>query len=261
MVANLSDIAAMGGKPEVVLLSLSLTSDIDTDWLDGFLDGFQKTATDYQVSLVGGDMCHTDKNIVISITVIGSMPLKQVRYRSMAKVGDAICVTSTLGDAAAGLRKLRNPIPNPSFDIKTLIKAHQEPRAYVEEGRWLSKQKAVRAMMDVSDVLASDLKHLTQQSQVGANVRLDKIPLSKALKATMPFNQWSAESLALTGGEDYCLLFTVDAKHVDRLNKAYEKQFQQPFYVVGTMTDTKEIQYFLDDHPIDLDVQGYNHFV
>ncbi len=205
---NLSDIAAMGGVPRFCLTALGIPASLTVEQVDEFYRGFSVCIRKQGMVLVGGDTCSSRKGLIISVTVLGEVERKRAITRSGARPGDLIYVTGTLGDSGAGLeilksrpRKARNPI------TEKLIERHLRPVPRVAEGRKLALSGIVSGMIDVSDGLSSDLGHICDQSGVGAEIFADRIPLSKELLLTKGLKQPLME-YALSGGEDYELLFT-----------------------------------------------------
>jgi thiamine-monophosphate kinase len=205
---NLSDIAAMGGRPRHALVGLALPGDMDESWLRGFMIGLRSAARESGVALVGGDFSQADK-IMIAVTVTGAAASPVTRRG--ARPGDAIFVSGTLGDAAGGLRLLeKGGIYGVVKAVQPLVKAFLDPSPRLELGASLARRKLASAMIDLSDGLSVDLAHISEESGVGAEVEAARVPVSEALArfARDPL------SLALNGGEDFELLFTVRPAHV-----------------------------------------------
>ena len=214
---NLSDIAAMGGVPRFCLTALGIPPSFTVEDIGEFYRGVNACLKKFETVLVGGDTCSSKKGFVISVTVLGEVARKKIVTRSGARPGDLIYVTGMLGDSAAGLEILRSAecgvrnkkseIRNVQSGIKRLIERHLRPLPRVEWGRRLAAAGIASAMIDVSDGLSSDLGHLCEQSGVGAEVFADRIPLSKDLRSAKALAR-SVLEYALSGGEDYELLFT-----------------------------------------------------
>ena len=217
---NISDIAAMGGRPESAFLSIALPGSLDAGWMDGFIEGFATLCKRYGVQLLGGDTSLSPDRLFINITVTGSCPHGSAKLRRTACPGDIICVTGTLGDSACGLQLIlerrgaaKRPFatqPLPEKDAEYLIERHYRPIPRVEEGIKLSSNPAVHAMMDVSDGIASDLRHILDASGCGAAVNLPELPLSESLQRFCLSRGTDPYSPAVEGGEDYELLFTIE---------------------------------------------------
>lgn len=201
---NISDIAAMGGIPRQLFLGVGIPEDFLLSEIEAFLEGVLEAAADYGASLAGGDTCRSPGPLFISVTAQGSVPPEELLTRSGARPGDGIYVSGTLGDSALALRQLQaGQLPSPD-----LARRHHDPRARVELGRQLAAAKLASAMIDLSDGLLGDLGHILQASGVGARLEPRLLPLSAALRQALPAAAEQQE-LALTGGEDYELLFTV----------------------------------------------------
>jgi thiamine-monophosphate kinase len=206
---NLSDIAAMGGQPLHALVGLAVPGDIDESWLRQFMAGFRAAARESGVALVGGDLSES-ATIMIAVTVTGRA-MRPVR-RCGAKPGDGIFVSGTLGDAAGGLRLVeQGGIRGVVKAVKPLVAAFLDPRPRLELGALLARRRLASAMIDVSDGLSVDLAHICEESGVGAEVDAARVPISAAL-AHMAMDPLS---LALNGGEDFELLFTVRPEKID----------------------------------------------
>ncbi len=229
---NLSDIAAMGGTPRFALLGLALRKGLEKAWVREFFGGLKESAEESGVSLIGGDIS-TARRIAISITAIGEAGT--FIRRKGARPGDLIFVSGYLGDAAAGLRLLRRGCRlGQNRRTDHLLRAFLDPPPQIALGRALSRHKAANAMIDTSDGLSVDLLHLCEESGTGAEVDLDKLPLSSAIRKF----EKRPERLALHGGEDYQLLFAVGpvkAGIIARLAKRF--QIRQ----IGRMTRRKGI--------------------
>jgi len=248
---NLSDIAAMGGRPSYALLGLALRKGQEIDWVRDFFGGFKTAAREAGVALIGGDISAA-KRIVVSITVIGEAG-RFIR-RSGARPGDLIFVSGYLGDAAAGLRLLRRGCRlGQDKRADHLLRAFLDPAPQIALGRALSRLKAASSMIDISDGLSVDLLHLCEESRTGAEIDLETLPLSGTIRRF----EKKPDRLALHGGEDYQLLFTVSPKKLAGL-VALQKRFV--FHRIGRITRRKEI--FVIDlkgrkHP--LNAGGYEH--
>lgn len=201
---NLSDIAAMGGTPRYLYLGLACPGDTTQKDIQEFLAGALAEAQLHGASLVGGDTCHSPESWFISVTVEGTAPADQVVCRSGARPGDLVMVTGSLGDSALALRCLSRGQPAEP----TLLQRHHRPEPRVAFGQQLGAQQLASAMIDISDGLAGDLEHILQESRVNGLIEASKLPLSKSL-LTHISNSSEANELALFGGEDYELLFTV----------------------------------------------------
>ncbi len=205
---NLSDIAAMGGAPRFCLTALGIPPSLTVEDVREFYRGVNACLKKFGAVLVGGDTCRSRTGLVISVSVLGEMEQKRVITRSGARPGDRIFVTGTLGDSAAGLELLRTGAGSQKSGARRLIEKHLRPVPRVAEGRKLAKAGVASAMIDVSDGLSSDLGHICEQSRVGAEIFAERIPLSTSVMSLKTLER-PALAYALSGGEDYELLFTV----------------------------------------------------
>jgi thiamine-monophosphate kinase len=196
-----SDIAAMGGTPRCFLLNLAIPTVATGKWLKGFLGGLRRVADSLHCILAGGDTTRSEC-ILISITVLGQIREGQEVLRSGARSGDLLYVSGTLGEAECGLRLLRKSAGRANRK-NTGLRKHLYPEPRVELGRWLAERKLATAMMDISDGLSTDLPRLCAASGVGALVDPEKLPALHGIDGE------SARQLALHGGDDYELLFSV----------------------------------------------------
>ena len=202
-----SDIAAMGGQARCFLLSLALPATRTGRWLNEFLAGLKRAARKFDCPLAGGDTTRRAE-IIINTTVIGEIESGKATLRSGANPGDVIFVSGRLGEAELGLRLLRNR-PH-SKNIKNRhLKKHLYPEPRLQLGQWLVKTQVVTSMMDLSDGLSSDLSRLCSASNVGAEILVEKLPTVKLAEDVRDFDRLQ---LALHGGDDYELLFTVPGR-------------------------------------------------
>ncbi|HPW19120.1 MAG TPA: thiamine-phosphate kinase [Candidatus Aminicenantes bacterium] len=205
---NLSDIAAMGGRPLHAVAGLALPADIEESWLKAFLAGFRAAAREAGVALVGGDLSQAER-IVVAVTVTGEARFPVLR--SGARPGDAVFVSGTLGDAAGGLRLVEEGGHRGVVKaVRPLIEAFLDPAPRLGLGALVARRKLASAMIDLSDGLSVDLSHICEESGVGAEIEAERVPVSAALAhmARDPL------SMAINGGEDFELLFTVRPRHV-----------------------------------------------
>lgn len=217
-----SDIAAMGGRPRVFLLTLALPEDLTGRWLDRFLAGMKRSARRLGLRLIGGDATKSPR-IFISITVLGEVPRRLAILRSGARPGDLIYVTGRLGRAQLGLDLLRGGAAKAAIHNRALrddLQQHLYPKIRVELGAWLAQRRIASAMMDISDGLSTDLARLCRASGVGARIDSHRIPCvenPRPAPGKLRGAGLNALQLALHGGEDYELLFTVPRRNVAKL--------------------------------------------
>jgi thiamine-monophosphate kinase len=246
---NLSDLAAMGATPKWFTLALTLP-DSNEDWLQAFSSGLNREADRWQIDLVGGDT--TKGALTISLQMMGVVKDKWLT-RTGAKVGDAILVTGTLGDAAGylaveGIEKQNNPAND-----------YLEQRFWYPEPRLEFAQNAlghVNAACDISDGLLADLGHICRASGVGADIQVEKLPLSDAQSI---FPQAKSRNLALSGGDDYELCMTATPGSVQELTKIAER-LSVRLERIGTIVEGSVISCFDESRPIKPTKGGYLHF-
>ena len=171
--------------------------------------------------------------------------------RSSAKVGETIYVTGPLGDSAGGLQAILKGIDTTGH-VQTLIERHKRPTPRIREGKSLMQSGKVGAMMDISDGIASDLRHIMEASGAGAVISLDKLPLSDELKTVCSEYGWDIHELATSGGEDFELIFTGP--------EGLEEITDFPVYPIGRITEGENLIWTIDNKPVDLDFTGYRHF-
>ncbi|HRJ12434.1 MAG TPA: thiamine-phosphate kinase [Alphaproteobacteria bacterium] len=246
LAVNISDVAAMGGKACAVLLSIALPKDTTLEWAQDFIKGFSELAERENIRLIGGDTSKSRHDVIVSITVIGESANANIKYRSAARAGDIIAVSRPLGGSAAGLRAIMYKENN-----KDAIQAHYWPDAEMKLGAFLGAQNSVHAMMDISDGLVQDLRHILDASGVGA--RLD-IP-DNLVHPTATLDQ------ALSGGEDYALLFTVAAHEFDPLEKSVQDTMGRGIIPIGKITaNPGECEIFSQGKKIEIHKEGFDHF-
>ena len=197
---GLSDIAAMGGKPLAVFLSLALPKDLPQSWVRRFVGGLTQLGRQHRVALAGGDTAQSPAGILADIIVIGAVPKGRAILRSGARPGDGIFVSGELGESAAAVRQMEKGGANPRD-----YRRHFYPEPRIELGRVLREKGLAAAMIDTSDGLSTDLSHICEESGVGAEIEASAIPRARVGKPRLKVDL----DLALRGGEDYELLFTV----------------------------------------------------
>jgi len=252
LAVNISDIAAMGGIPRYALVALSLPDDTEVDNVTALYTGMLKLAKQYGVTIVGGDISRAPL-VAIAVTILGNSPTKKILTRSSAKAGEVVAVTGKLGAAAAGMEVLksrRNLDPEAESHLKNAF-LHPTPR--IAEGLLLVEQ-GVKTAIDISDGLVADLNQICKASRVGARLEVERVPVEPAVKAA--FSEGALE-LALSGGEDYELLFTAGAEIVDKVKKAASR----PVTVIGEITDGKGVSLVdKEGKPFKLAKSGWEHF-
>jgi len=232
--ANLSDVAAMGATPQYLLVALAIPRTGARQHVLQLYRGMMAACRPHRVELIGGDTSASGGGWFLSLTLIGIVPPRKALFRNGARMGDHLYVTGTIGDSLAGLRLLNEPPPRvkrhpraAAFSTrhrKFLIGRHLRPTARIAEGRWLSTHRFATSAIDISDGLSGDLRHICEESHVGVELDLDALPLSPACRAYAASRRLDPVNLALTGGEDYELLFTVSPRQRPQLEQSATKR-------------------------------------
>ncbi|TAK07301.1 thiamine-phosphate kinase [bacterium] len=256
LAVNLSDLAAMGGSPAYLILSLGIPVDFKTEDVEEFYRGIRTLASRSGVALVGGDTS-ASKRFLISASLVGHSPYKPIT-RSGGKVGDDLYVTGTLGDSALGLKLLKEKGGRANKERGYLISRHRFPTARLKAGTTLAQKNLARAMIDVSDGLLQDLSHLCKASSIGAVIWQEALPLSRAYRT---FAGEKALLYALTGGEDYELLFCLRPRDRSRLERI-KKRLGVPITRIGKCLPAHEGIKVINPkgEPLSISVTGYDHF-
>lgn len=251
---NLSDLAAMGARPGGVVLSSGYNRDLSDDWVARFAKGFGEDCAAYDVSLWGGDTVATPGPTFFSLTAFGYVPTGRALRRDLAKPGDVLAVTGTLGDAALGLALLNGEFPDLAQDLAAFLKdRYWLPQPRMMESAACITSKRRLAAMDISDGLAGDCRKICSASGVGLVINRDAVPLSKAARVVLDRDedQWSR---ILAGGDDYELLIAGAPDDVAALGDA--------FTVIGGVTDEVGVVSLIgaDGKMAELADGGFDHF-
>ncbi|WEK36877.1 MAG: thiamine-phosphate kinase [Candidatus Pseudobacter hemicellulosilyticus] len=266
VVVNISDIYAMNATPTQITLSLGLSNRISIEALDEFYEGVYAACAKYGVDLIGGDTCSSQKGFIISVTAIGEVAPDEYVRRSTAQKGDLLCCSGDLGAAYVGLLflerekkiyleapKVQPDLENESYVIGRLLK----PEARKDIIQFFN-DSAIRptSMIDISDGLSSEILHLCEQSGLGCRLHEDKIPVAEEMKRAAFKFEIDPTACALSGGEDYELLFTLPQSEYDKL------VLNEQISVIGYMTEAAEGAKIVTKggnlHPIT--AQGWNAF-
>jgi len=257
LAVNLSDLAAMGGTPAYAIISLGIPGKFDSKQIDEFYRGFKMLARKSGVALVGGDTNIAEK-FIISVCAIGHPPARPVR-RDGARVSDDIYVTGTLGDSALALNFLRRKLPIRKRDgIANLLARHHRPTARLGAGAILAKKNFAAAMIDISDGLLQDLGHICKASHTGALLWQERLPLSRDYRALCGS---AGTSFALSGGEDYELLFCARRRHRRRVEQIGARA-GVTITRIGRCIPAQQGITVLDasGKPMSLRIKGHDHF-
>ncbi len=266
VVVNLSDIYAMMATPTQITISLGLSNRLSVEALEEFYEGVYAACEHYNIDLIGGDTCSSNKGFIISVTAIGEVTPDKFVTRNGAKTNDLICVSGDLGGAYAGLQLLErekrifleNPAVQPDLQNKAYITGRfLKPEARIDIVNWLQQNNIQpTSMIDISDGLSSEILHICKQSETGCVLYEDKIPIHAETKEmALEFNI-APVTCALSGGEDYELLFTVKQEDYEKLIK------NTKITVIGYMTEKSEGAVLVTNqgnkHPIQ--AQGWDAF-
>ena len=264
-VVNISDIVAMNGTAEQLLIGISVSNRFPVEALEELYSGLRLACEKYKVDLVGGDTTSSVSGLFISVTVVGKAKKEDVVYRCTARENDLICTTGDLGGAYMGLLLLErekqvfkaNPQMQPDLDGYDYVLERQlKPEARVDVLEKL-REAGVKptSMIDISDGLASEVLHLSKDSGLGCRIYENKLPIDVVTAEVATEFQIDPTTAAMNGGEDYELLFTVDLNDLDKI-KAIEG-----IHVIGHMLEKAEGEYLISNggslYPID--AQGFNH--
>ncbi len=251
---NLSDIAAKGGKPIGLVLSLGLPKNTSEQFLIDLMKGADKCATKYNTTIVGGDTKENDK-ITLCGTALGLVKKDEFMSRKGAKPGDIVAITGTLGKAAAGYYAFKHGIKN-----KETLKGFLEPNPRIKEGIVLAKTKLVTSSMDISDGLSSSLYQLQDLNKVGFEIDEEKIPLSPTLLKLKGKQDFDLYSNAIHFGGDYELLVTMPKNTFKEAQKTIESTGNS-LTMIGRVTKGKKIVIKNKDKIQTLENRGYEHFI
>lgn len=253
LAVNLSDMAAMGANPKWATLAIALPQ-ADSDWLSQFSSGFFACASAFSIDLIGGDT--TRGPLTISIQIMGEVPTGQAIKRSGANIDDEIWISGELGDAALALAAMQGRIQIKTDDLLASRVRLESPQPRVALG--LALCNLATSAIDISDGLMADLGHILKQSDVGAEIEVDKIPRSEIVDSYLPSEL--IQAIMLSGGDDYELCFTAPPLAHHAIIEIGQ-QLNLKLTSVGVITDTKKLlAYDANKNIVPLDKLGYNHF-
>lgn len=270
LAVNISDIAAMGGRPRWALVALGVPPDTDLELVQKLYYGIAQLAQEAGVAVVGGDTSSSGEGIIIDISLLGEAPRGAVAYRSAAVVGDFILVTGSLGASAGGLEWLKKHGKSPDHrppEMEPLLSAHFKPAPRYREALIISESAQAGAMIDLSDGLAAGLLEIASSSGVGIQVEAGRIPILPEVKKVSSWFDKDPLEWALYGGEDYELLFTLAGdrgapKTIRKISRSVTRTTGVPVTVIGRVTGSEEgVVIITNGENIKLEeVRCYNHF-
>ena len=264
VVANISDICAMNATPTQITVSIAVSNRFPLEALEELFEGITLAANAYEVDVIGGDTTSSRKGLIISITAIGEANLDEIAYRSGAQQTDLLVVSGDLGAAYMGLQVLErekqvfqvNPNNQPVLDDYTyLIERQLKPEARNDVKELLEKLEIKpTAMIDISDGLSSEIMHICKQSQLGCNLYEEKIPVDPQLINTCEEFNIDITTIALNGGEDYELLFTIKMEDFEKI------KHNPNFTIIGHMVAESEGMHLVTraNTKIELKARGWN---
>lgn len=265
LAVSLSDVAAMGARPQYALLSIGIPKTIwNTNFVDELYEGFFALADAHQVTLIGGDVSCTPDRIVIDSIVMGEVKRDRAILRSGARPGDHIFITGSLGGAAAGLKLLEEGARVTDKKRRSrradaeqkLIQRQLKPEPRVAWGVKLGEMRLATAMIDISDGLSSDLAHLCEASGAGARIDASRIPIDPNIMQLIKKDVVPV-ALALNGGEDFELLFTVNPRNLNRVPAELD---HAAVTHIGDVTSQKSVQLVNGSRSAPLKASGFKHF-
>jgi thiamine-monophosphate kinase len=271
---NVSDIAAMGGRPIAAFVSLALSTRDELAWVEELYAGMEEAAALYDLTIGGGDMARSPLATVLSITLVGEAPLHNGEplpiTRSGAQVGDVVLVTGTLGDSAAGLALLQTPDAIvPDATRAYLLARHHKPIARLREvaaaqslNPSTTASRVLTAGMDLSDGLAGDAAHIARASRISLEIETAKLPISSQCRDAAAALGVNLLDLALAGGEDYELLWCARPARVDELSAAVQAATGTSVTLVGRCVEPDEsaVKILHPDGTVATGVQAFQHF-
>jgi thiamine-monophosphate kinase len=263
LAVNLSDLAAMGARPRAALLSLVLSEAIDVEGIDLLLDGLLAVAASHGVAVIGGNVTRTPGPLVIDVTAIGSVRPRRVLTRAGARPGDDVYVTGSLGAAAIGLRMLQQSAgPDVEADRvgpNECIERYLRPIPRIRAGTLLGRNRAATSCMDLSDGLADAVRQVAEASNVGITIDAATLPITEGARDWHTRNGGGAIDTALSGGDDYELLFTARPSQRGRLRGVRRQLGDLPITRIGVVTRSRDLLLTGDGAARELP-RGYEHF-
>ncbi len=259
LVANLSDIAAMGGIPRYALLSFALREDVSFVWLSEVLQGVQEEASRHGVEVVGGNLARIDGPAVLDLVLLGEVERdRPLLLRGNARPGDWIFVTGYPGEAKAGLILAGRKVLEEQY--RGLWQRFFAASPRLDVGRFLGALGERIALIDVSDGLLQDLGHILEESHVGAILYEDALPVSPLLAQFCEKEGCDPQEFVLRGGEDFELLFTVPPHRGEEIQEEIPRRFGLPVHRVGEIVEGAGVYLRKKDTLVPLAPQGFNHF-
>ena len=274
LAVNLSDLAAMGAAPRLALLSLAMPAALPLADFDGIADGFAALARRHRLHLVGGNLTRTPGPLTIDVTLVGTVKRRQALRRDGARPGDELYVSGSIGAAAAGLGVLREVVARQASgvgprdqpeearltpDEARLMTAYSRPEPRIRLGTLLARNRAATACIDLSDGLADGVHRLAHESRIGITVDADALPIDGATRSAFERRGVDPVATAVSGGDDYELLFTVRPRTRHRL-RASARHGGVPITRIGVCTEQRDVTLARSDGGAERMPAGYSHF-
>lgn len=263
LAVNLSDIAAMGGRPRYALVSLLLPPALDIDVLAAIYNGLREAGRRYDTAIVGGNIGRHAERLILDITLLGECRPDMTMRRDQGRAGEKLLVTGAIGEAALGLLMQERADVRAAFtavECDYYLQALHRPIPRVEAGMWLATQ-GIRAGMDISDGLVADLGHLCKASGVGAIIERAALGFHEKIEHTLRDLSIDPMELVLFGGEDYEILTTVSQDRADDIQESMQRLFGLNTRIIGTLTDQEGIMLQDRDSLQSLPRRGWDHMI
>ena len=261
LAVNLSDLAAMGARPRFALVSLLLPPALEVAVIDGIYAGLQAEATQFHLAVVGGNIARNAERLIVDITLLGTGRRGRLLRRDQARPGDVVMVTGSLGTAAAGVLLAEDAqlaARVPAETLTAVRRAQSVPTPRIAAGQWLAEHEITTAI-DISDGLAADLAHICAASHVGVQLDADALPVDPAVTTVAGQAGRDPQDLALFGGEDYELLFTVPADRAPTLAQELFSATGVVATAIGTMNADGQSTLVRQGRTIPLVTRGWDH--
>ncbi len=261
--ANLSDIAAMGGKPKYLLVSIGLPRTVQPSSVEELFRGAGELCRNHNTIIIGGDTTLSPDRLFISMTILGQVDENHLALRSGAKPGDGLFLTGRPGSAKAGFKILSCQKKMHLKDkYSSVVSRHLLPLPRVPEAQFLVAFFSIHAMIDVSDGVASEVHHICKQSNVGAKISLEKLPQPEDVVAVAALFKDEPNEYVLSGGEDFELLFTTDIDEGEKLSVELRSRFGLECSLIGEIVSVGEGVRIIDPQGkgFQLKQSGWNHF-
>jgi thiamine-monophosphate kinase len=261
LAVNVSDIAAMAGRPLGAVVALSLPATLEVAFLEALYDGMQAVAVRYDCPIIGGNISQRTDTLAVTITVLGEVPGGKSVYRSGAQVGDDIWVTGELGGAKAGLEVLRRPAVVTGLPSTAVLARYRRPCPRLYEAQYLRQHTQLHSLLDISDGLSSDLRHICEASGVGARLAAARIPIGAETRRVATALGVEPLTFALHGGEDFELCLSAPPGRLDSIQAVFVQRFGCLLTRIGTVQAGNEVVLDLaNGTAVPLPARGYDHF-